>query len=241
MEAAPLAALHVHTFPGARVPAALARRGLDGRHLARTPGLTFFRLLGTARGRSFGPWAPTRWAAFTVWTSRGALEAFRARSPVARAWARASEAYTLLLRPTAWHGAWAGQAPFRAFAPEPRPAPGPVCVLTRAAVRVRHLAAFRRAAARVEQQLAGEDGLVASVGAGEVPWLQQATFSLWTDARAVQRFAYAGGDHPGVVRRTREEGWYREELFARFEPLGEEGTWDGRRPLAEARARARAA
>ena len=79
-------------------------------------------------------------------------------------------------------------------------------------------------------------GLVASLAAGELPYLQQATFSLWRSGAAVRAFAYASATHASVVQRTRGEGWYREELFARLRPLSSEGRWEGRDPLAQLQA-----
>ncbi|MBF5041305.1 spheroidene monooxygenase [Aggregicoccus sp. 17bor-14] len=231
----PLAALTLLRYAPRGVPGALLRQGLESMQLARTPGLRFFRLLGTARGRGFGPWEPTRWAAFTVWDSAAALDAFEAHSRVAAGWrARAVEQWTLRMRPVRWHGAWGGVDPFAGFTPgaeDGQGAAAPLVVLTRATLRLRHLRAFRAAAAALEEVLARQEGLVASLAAGEVPLLKQATFSLWQSGAAVRGFAYAGQRHAGVVQRTRREGWYSEELFARLRPLSASGTWDGREPL----------
>ena len=89
-------------------------------------------------------------------------------------------------------------------------------VLTRATIRPRHLKAFWRDVPAASRALSAAPGLVASIGIGELPLIRQATFSLWSDADAMKRYAYGTPEHRAVIERTRREGWYSEELFARF-------------------------
>jgi hypothetical protein len=83
----------------------------------------------------------------------------------------------------------------------------------------------------VSADLRGRAGLRLAVGIGEAPVGLQGTFSVWESSRALRAFAY-GAAHAEVVRRTATEGWYAEELFARFAVLSAAGTVDGRDPLA---------
>ncbi len=73
-------------------------------------------------------------------------------------------------------------------------------------------------------------GLRLAVGIGEAPVGLQGTFSLWSDAAALQEFAHRRPAHTAVVARTATEGWYAEELFARFAVLDVRGTYAGRHP-----------
>jgi hypothetical protein len=109
---------------------------------------------------------------------------------------------------------------------------GAVAAVTRARLAPARARAFWRAVPPVSADLHGRPGLRLAVGIGEAPVGLQGTFSLWESARMLRAFAYDGAAHAGVVRRTAAEGWYAEELFARFAVLSATGTVDGRDPLA---------
>jgi len=232
----PIAALTLARYPWRNSYGALAGMGLNQIPLRRAPGLRFWKLLGSARGLAFGAWNPRRYGLFSVWESPAALDAFERHSPMLAAYRRrADELWTVRLRPISWHGAWGGVNPFADFAPAAPLAPddGPVAVLTRATIRPLRVRAFRATARRVDAELSQRPGLLAAIGLGEAPLFIQATFSLWASPRAVRGFAYRSTEHAAAMRQKEIEGWYSEELFARFQPISSYGTWDGSDPLAK--------
>jgi heme-degrading monooxygenase HmoA len=229
-----IASFHLVREPALRAPVALARLGTDRLRLRGTAGLHVARLLGTGRGSSTAPGADlARTALFAVWDSPAALDAFEAGplgARMRRTRDRGGEVYAVRLALVSGHGRWGGRDVLAGL--EQRGAgDGPLAVLTRAVVRPRAWRRFAGVGPAVSDEVGGAPGLLAVVGVGEAPFGLQATFSLWRDTAAMRAFARAD-EHRAVVRRTRREGWYGEELFARFSPVASAGTWDGRDPLA---------
>jgi hypothetical protein len=74
-------------------------------------------------------------------------------------------------------------------------------------------------------------GYITSFGIGERPVYKQATFSVWDNLENMKAYAYRSKEHSEVIRKTREEDWYSEELFARFKPIASMGTLNGSDPL----------
>ena len=196
----------------------------------RLSGCSFHRLLGTSRAGGFGlrDADPRHWALLTCWPDAAGASAFD-RSRTVTGWDRlADERLRLELRPVSSRGRWGGKEPFgrpEGAATDPG---APVAAITRARIRVGRGRSFRQAVPAVSADLARAGGLRLAVGIGESPVGLQGTLSVWDDAASLAEFAYRGAPHAAVVRRTPAEGWYAEELFARFAVVAATGSYDGR-------------
>ena len=225
-----IASFHLVSEPAWRAPVAMARLGTDRLRLARVSGLVFWRLLGTGRGDDTGPGVdPRRTAMFAVWDDESTLDAFLARHTIGRRWNDLDEAWHVRLRLLGGHGMWRGVDPLDGL--EVGTVGGPIAMVTRADVRPSAWREFARAGRVVDTELHRAEGLIDVVGIGEAPIGRLATFSLWESLAAARTFAHSMPDHVDVVRRTRADGWYSEELFAHFEPYASEGRWNARDPL----------
>jgi hypothetical protein len=203
----------------------------DRRPVRRSPGLRFAKLLGTGSGRTFTvrDADPLRWGQLAVWDDAAAADAFE-RGPVPAAWRRfADEQWSARLAPLAARGRWSRQEPFGR--PEPQAWHGAVAAVTRARLVLRRAATFWAAVPPVSADLHAAPGLRLALGIGEAPLGLQGTFSVWDSTSALNAFAYRRAPHAAVIERTQREGWYAEELFARFAVLSTSGTVRGVDPL----------
>ncbi len=130
---------------------------------------------------------------------------------------------TYLLQPIEGHGLWSGKKPFGEL-PRKTDYEGEIAVLTRATIRRKKLDRFWSHVGAVAQRMAGAEGFITSYGIGEVPYIQQATFSIWQSKEAMRQFAYKLPEHAEVVKKTHTENWYSEDLFVRFKILHQQGS-----------------
>jgi heme-degrading monooxygenase HmoA len=199
--------------------------GLAHARLKGVLGMQFYKMLGTG-SRGFSTWPD--WSVYgllQVWETEEAAASFFSSHPQALAFSsRSEESLRIFMRPTRSKGLWDGNNPFD---PEGEPSgdTGPVAVLTRATIRMKYLLRFWKYVPHSQKPLGTSEGLLYSKGIGETPFTDMATFSLWESQEAMQAYAYGTKAHQEAIRKTRELGWYREELFARFRPFRLEGTW----------------
>ena len=191
--------------------------------LRNVPGLSFFKLLGTGAGQGFSlkPDFST-YALLAVWEDQAAADHFYQSNPLIKSYReKASSIRRLSLANTASHGLWSGLNPFVPTTTQ-QTKNLPVAIITRATLRPQRLLSFWRAVPKASKAIEAAHGVLYYKGIGEWPFIQQATISIWNSLEEVMQFAYKDNAHKQIVKQTKKERWYKEDLFARFLVINDE-------------------
>ncbi len=191
---------------------------------------SFWKLMGCGRNGSFDKTPDWRqWAVLEIWADNNQQNE-HPRFLVKWWQFFGCEKWSLLLKPLEGHGLWDGKEVFGKL-PKNTDYNGTIAILTRATIRFNRLSNFWKQVDSVAQRMSQSEGFISSVGIGEVPWIKQATFSVWDSKEAMKNFAYRLQEHAEVVRKTRQENWYSEDMFVRFQIIENEGSLKGENPL----------
>lgn len=191
--------------------------GIGFTFLQNTPGLSFFKLLGTGAGQGFSLQPDfSTYALLTVWENQAVADHFYQNNSLIQSYqAKAKTIRRLTLANTASHGLWSGVNPFTPVKTEPSKE-RLVAIITRATLRPQRLFSFWRAVPKASKAIEEAKGVQFYKGIGEWPFIQQATISIWNSMEEVIQFAYKDRAHKQIVQQTKKEHWYKEDLFARF-------------------------
>jgi hypothetical protein len=140
------------------------------------------------------------------------------------------ETWTIGLQLMEGHGSWDGKK-LLTDERESNRSTGPIAVLTRATIKWSKLRNFWQNVAPVSNQMKDAPGLITSIGIGEMPLVRQATFSIWESLEHMKTFAYSMHEHREVIKKTRKEKWYSEDMFLRFRPVFSIGSIRGQNPF----------
>jgi hypothetical protein len=234
--------LTVVRYPSRFIYFALSAMALFRIPLIRNKNFLFHKLMGSGKNGSFDihpDW--NQWAILAFLHKLPDLQHIKEKSEeihstiygsfISRWWKRYNcETWTVVLELIEGHGSWDGKKIFTERN-EIRKTSGPVAVLTRATIKLSKLRYFWQNVAPVSNKLKDASGLILSIGIGEMPLIRQATFSIWKSMDHMKSFAYSMHEHREVIKKTRKEKWYSEEMFLRFRPIMSIGSLKGHNPF----------
>jgi hypothetical protein len=205
---------------------AFSLMGRSTRAFKNIEGLSFVKMVGSGAGNGFSILPNLEvYGLLCVWeTEAYAKDFFHDNSFFQEIKQRCSQYYCIFAENATSHGFWDGKNPFTPTVKLDENKP--LAVLTRATIKLRYLPYFWKFVPRTSQSVYEQSGRIFTIGIGELPLIQQATFSLWENPAKMMEYAYKSKFHSEVVKKTRELGWYKEELFARFHPYGTIGDWN---------------
>ncbi len=179
--------------------------------------LSFVKMLGSGGRGGFSIFPNfSLYGLLCVWENKQACKQFFQYSDIfAKLKEKALKYQTLFLETLNVHGKWDGIEPFLPQK-DKQNHQGKIAVITRASIKWSKIWHFWYMVRPVSRNIQAREGLIFSVGIGELPLVQQATFSVWENLEAMNNYAYKSPEHKKVIQLTKKLGWYKEELFARF-------------------------
>jgi spheroidene monooxygenase len=194
------------------------------------PGLQFIKPLGIGSGHGYRAWP--EWDAsgfFMVFENVESALAFRKSTVMAEFLKKSTENYAVFMSPISSRGSWSGFDQWEIM--DSVDMEGPVCSLTRATLKPQFLYKFWKMVSPISLEQKDYPGLIFSQGIGEVPLVEQATFTIWENKKSLEDFA-RNTFHGDAVREVYRLGGFKEQMFTRFKPFHSEGKWDGKDALA---------
>jgi hypothetical protein len=202
--------------------------------IAKSPGLNFYKLMGSGRDIGFSifpDWGV--YALLGVWDNEQAANDFFNHSAIYKRYQNKSiEQWTIFMKPFQTKGLWSGGNPFTLSSELDANNPL-IAVITRATIKPSKLFKFWRFVPISQRPIErGCAGLIYTKGVGEAPVVQMATFSVWENVDSLKKYAYNSVEHREAIKKTHQLDWYKEEMFTRFQPFKTIGTWEGKDLLA---------
>ncbi|MAU54792.1 MAG: spheroidene monooxygenase [Flavobacteriaceae bacterium TMED238] len=184
----------------------------------KTSGLSFYKLLGTGAGAGFSLYPDfSTYSILCVWKDRLSADNFINKSHHSILISKkASFRADYFLNPIHSHGKWDGLNPFKGTTIV-QDKSKKIAIITRATLNYSRLLEFWKSVPRASKAIKNASGVIWFKGIGELPFIQQATFSIWENMDSVTDFAYKNKNHAEIVKKTRQRNWYKEDLFARFD------------------------
>ena len=197
---------------------AFSQMGLPKKFLKNAKGLKFYRLLGTGSKTGFGLYPDfNTYCLLSVWDNSIDANYFIKKNKFLSKYIdKAKSIRVLSLIPFKSVGKWSGINPFSINPGIPKSKNARVAILTRARISPTKIFRFWKSIPKASKEISNAKGVYFYKGIGEIPFFEQATISLWSSLDNVKEFAYKTNVHKAIIKKTKSENWYLEELFCRF-------------------------